>query len=62
MHSVDTHKSMESLSLLLGTSPLHPVPTWLRSVCGRFLSQVLLRPTGVSAVLDYTLGGMQEGV
>ncbi|KAJ2956554.1 hypothetical protein NQZ79_g7601 [Umbelopsis isabellina] len=58
--SVDTHKSMESLSLLLGTSPLHPVPTWLRSVCGRFLSQVLLRPNGVSAVLDYTLGGVQE--
>ncbi|KAM3583327.1 hypothetical protein VKS41_004240 [Umbelopsis sp. WA50703] len=58
--SVDTYKSMESLSLLLGTSPLHPVPAWLRSVCGRFLSQILLRPYGVSAVLDYTLGGMQE--
>ncbi|GAB5590431.1 hypothetical protein Unana1_05331 [Umbelopsis nana] len=57
---VDSYKSMESLSLLLGTSPLHPVPAWLRSICGRFLSQVLLRPKGVSAVLDFTLGGVQE--
>ncbi|KAI8583639.1 hypothetical protein K450DRAFT_222092 [Umbelopsis ramanniana AG] len=58
--SVDSYKSMESLSLLLGTSPLHPVPNWLRSICGRFLSQVLLRPKGVAAVLDFSIGGVQE--
>ncbi|KAI9288933.1 hypothetical protein BC943DRAFT_272773 [Umbelopsis sp. AD052] len=58
--SVDSYKSMESLSLLLGTSPLHPVPNWLRGICGRFLSQVLLRPKGVAAVLDFSIGGIQE--
>lgn len=47
--------------LLLGTSPLHPVPAWLRSICGRFLSRILLKPKGVAVVLDFTVGNMDQG-
>ncbi|SAL97650.1 hypothetical protein [Absidia glauca] len=50
----DLYRAMESLMLLLGTSPLHPVPAWLRSICGRFLSRILLKPKGVAVVLDFT--------
>ncbi|KAG0347662.1 transmembrane and coiled-coil domains-containing protein 7 [Podila humilis] len=50
-------RSLESLTVLLGSSPLHPVPVWLKSVCGRFLSQILLKPGGVRVVLEYMQGG-----
>lgn len=50
-------RSLESLTVLLGSSPLHPVPMWLKSVCGRFLSQILLKPGGVRVVLEYMQGG-----
>ncbi|KAG0029265.1 transmembrane and coiled-coil domains-containing protein 7 [Podila clonocystis] len=50
-------RSLESLTVLLGSSPLHPVPMWLKSICGRFLSQILLKPGGVRVVLEYMQGG-----
>ncbi|KAI9009389.1 hypothetical protein CLU79DRAFT_710972 [Phycomyces nitens] len=56
----DSYRAMESLMLLLGTSPLHPVPAWLRGICGRFLSRILLRPNGVSIVLDFTVGDADQ--
>ncbi|KAI8068543.1 hypothetical protein BC940DRAFT_367058 [Gongronella butleri] len=52
----DPYRAMESLMLLLGTSPLHPAPAWLRAICGRFLSKLLLQPTGVATVLKFTIG------
>ncbi|KAI7881468.1 hypothetical protein K492DRAFT_236650 [Lichtheimia hyalospora FSU 10163] len=51
---------MESLMLLLGTSPLHPVPVWLRSICGRFLSRILLKPKGVATVLEFTVADVEQ--
>ncbi|KAI8335805.1 hypothetical protein BC941DRAFT_354970 [Chlamydoabsidia padenii] len=56
----DLYRAMESLMLLLGTSPLHPVPSWLRSICGRFLSRILMKPKGVAVVLDFTVGNMDQ--
>ncbi|KAI8141137.1 hypothetical protein BJV82DRAFT_620981 [Fennellomyces sp. T-0311] len=56
----DVHRCMESLMLLLGTSPLHPVPGWLRSICGRFLSKILLRPDGVATVIEFTVGDVEQ--
>ncbi|KAI8388768.1 uncharacterized protein BYT42DRAFT_561154 [Radiomyces spectabilis] len=56
----DAYRAMESLMLLLGTSPLHPVPGWLRSICGRFLSRILLKPNGVAIVLEFTLGDAEQ--
>ncbi|CAO3612330.1 unnamed protein product [Cunninghamella blakesleeana] len=56
----DMYRAMESLMLLLGTSPLHPVPAWLRSICGRFLSRILLKPKGVSVVLEFTIGDSSQ--
>ncbi|KAI7853572.1 hypothetical protein BDC45DRAFT_510575 [Circinella umbellata] len=56
----DVHRCMESLMLLLGTSPLHPVPIWLRSICGRFLSKILLRPNGVATVIEFTVGDVEN--
>ena len=58
----DVHRCMESLMLLLGTSPLHPVPIWLRSICGRFLSKILLRPNGVATVIEFTVGDVENGI
>lgn len=55
------YRAMESLMLLLGTSPLHPVPAWLRGICGRFLSRILLKPKGVSVVLEFTIGDTTQG-
>ena len=48
--------------LLLGTSPLHPVPIWLRSICGRVLSKILLRPNGVATVIEFTVGDVENGI
>ncbi|CDS13877.1 hypothetical protein LRAMOSA06051 [Lichtheimia ramosa] len=56
----DVHQCMESLMLLLGTSPLHPVPVWLRSICGRFLSRILLKPKGVATVLEFTVADVEQ--
>ncbi|KAJ8655234.1 hypothetical protein O0I10_009102 [Lichtheimia ornata] len=56
----DVHQCMESLMLLLGTSPLHPVPAWLRSICGRFLSRILLKPRGVATVLEFTVADVEQ--
>ncbi|KAI9264163.1 hypothetical protein BDA99DRAFT_508593 [Phascolomyces articulosus] len=56
----DVHRCMESLMLLLGTSPLHPVPAWLRNICGRFLSKILLRSNGVTAIIEFTVGDVEN--
>lgn len=56
----DLHRALESLMLLLGTSPLHPVPNWLRTICGRFLSRILLKPNGVSIILEFTIGNVDQ--
>ncbi|KAI8092217.1 uncharacterized protein B0P05DRAFT_525301 [Gilbertella persicaria] len=56
----DLARAMESLMSLLGTSPLHPVPNWLRTICGRFLSRILLKPNGVSIVLEFTIGHVEQ--
>ncbi|KAG0180118.1 transmembrane and coiled-coil domains-containing protein 7 [Apophysomyces sp. BC1021] len=56
----DAYRAMETLMLLLGTSPLHPVPQWLRNICGRFLSRILLKPNGVAIVLEFTIGDVDQ--
>ncbi|KAG0241293.1 transmembrane and coiled-coil domains-containing protein 7 [Mortierella sp. GBA43] len=56
--NTEASKSLESLTILLSSSsPTHPTPPWLKSVSGRFLSQILLRPRGVRVVLEYMQGG-----
>ncbi|KAF9418015.1 transmembrane and coiled-coil domains-containing protein 7 [Podila epigama] len=57
--STEAPRSLESLTVLLSSSPSHPVPVWLKSVCGRFLSQILLKPGGVRVVLEYMQGGAE---
>lgn len=52
---------MEALMLLLGSSPLHPIPGWLRNICGRFLSKILLKEDGIATVLEFTVGDSDEG-
>lgn len=57
----DLSRAMESLMSLLSTSSsLHPVPNWLRTMCGRFLSRILLKPNGVSIVLEFTIGHVDQ--
>lgn len=57
----DLSRAMESLMSLLGaSSPLHPIPNWLRTICGRFLSRILLKPNGVSIVLEFTIGHVDQ--
>ncbi|KAL9559749.1 hypothetical protein PS6_000619 [Mucor atramentarius] len=56
----DLPRAMESLMALLGNSPLHPVPNWLRTICGRFLSRILLKPNGVAIVLEFTIGHVDQ--
>ncbi|KAF9109228.1 transmembrane and coiled-coil domains-containing protein 7 [Mortierella sp. AM989] len=56
----DAARSLESLTILLSSSsPMHPTPAWIKSVSGRFLSQILLRPGGVRVVLEYMQGGSE---
>jgi hypothetical protein len=56
--NTEASRSLESLTALLSSaSPTHPTPTWIKSVSGRFLSQILLRPGGVRVVLEYMQGG-----
>ena len=56
----DLPRAMESLMALLGNSPLHPVPNWLRTICGRFLSRILLKPNGVAIILEFTIGYVDQ--
>lgn len=56
----DLPRAMESLMSLLGSSSLHTVPNWLRTICGRFLSRILLKPKGVSIVLEFTIGHVDQ--
>jgi hypothetical protein len=57
----DLSRAMESLMSLLGTSStLHPIPNWLRAICGRFLSRILLKSNGVSIVLEFTIGHVDQ--
>ncbi|KAF9130715.1 hypothetical protein BGW39_002763 [Mortierella sp. 14UC] len=56
--NTEASRSLESLTALLSSaSPTHPTPAWIKSVSGRFLSQILLRPGGVRVVLEYMQGG-----
>ncbi|KAK3809755.1 MAG: hypothetical protein J3R72DRAFT_376914, partial [Linnemannia gamsii] len=56
--TTEASRSLESLTALLSSaSPTHPTPVWIKSVSGRFLSQILLRPGGVRVVLEYMQGG-----
>ncbi|KAF9348787.1 transmembrane and coiled-coil domains-containing protein 7 [Mortierella sp. AD094] len=58
--NTEAARSLESLTILLSSSsPMHPTPAWLKSVSGRFLSQILLRPGGVRVVLEYMQGGAE---
>ncbi|KAF9199682.1 hypothetical protein BGZ49_010174 [Haplosporangium sp. Z 27] len=58
--NTEAARSLESLTTLLSSSsPMHPTPVWLKSVSGRFLSQILLRPGGVRVVLEYMQGGTE---
>lgn len=56
----DVQRAMGSLMSLIGTSSLHPVPSWLRTICGRFLSRILLKPNGVAIVLEFTIGQVEQ--
>lgn len=51
--SADDYKMLECLTGLL-SSPSSP--PWLRSVCGTFLSKVLLREKGVQHVIEFMAG------
>ncbi|KAF9920859.1 hypothetical protein FBU30_009194 [Linnemannia zychae] len=56
--NTEASRSLESLTALLSSaSPTHPTPAWIKTVSGRFLSQILLRPGGVRVVLEYMQGG-----
>ncbi|KAK9764475.1 hypothetical protein K7432_007976 [Basidiobolus ranarum] len=57
----DAFKSLESLTLLLG-SPLNPSPRWLSNVCGRYLTQILLKPSGVNVGMLVILDAVVEGI
>ncbi|KAF9287108.1 hypothetical protein BGZ88_008752 [Linnemannia elongata] len=55
--NTEASRSLESLTAILSSaSPTHPTPAWIKSVSGRFLSQILLRPGGVRVVLEYMQG------
>ncbi|KAI8878263.1 hypothetical protein K501DRAFT_258909 [Backusella circina FSU 941] len=57
----DLSRAIESFMSLIGdASSLHPAPNWLRSICGRFLSRILLKPNGVSVVLEVTIGSVEQ--
>ncbi|CAG8577005.1 7166_t:CDS:10 [Ambispora leptoticha] len=56
----DVYRSLESLMILLGASPLHPAPNWLKGICGRLLTHILLKPDGVKKVIDFMIGGENE--
>ncbi|CAI2174947.1 13312_t:CDS:10 [Funneliformis geosporum] len=58
--SADSFQSLEALTMLLSSSTLHLSPKWFKSVCGRFLSQILLRPNGIRDVIDFMIGGEGE--
>ncbi|CAG8567531.1 1282_t:CDS:10 [Funneliformis mosseae] len=58
--SADSFQSLEALIMLLSSSPLHQSAKWFKSVCGRFLSQILLRPNGIRDVIDFMIGGEGE--
>ncbi|CAH1760594.1 10748_t:CDS:10, partial [Entrophospora sp. SA101] len=49
-------QSLNSLTILLG-SHINPSPKWLINVCGKFLTQILLRPNGVPEVIDFMIDG-----
>ncbi|KAI8601141.1 hypothetical protein EDD21DRAFT_115329 [Dissophora ornata] len=58
--NTEAARSLESLTILLSSSsPTHSIPVWLKSVSGRFLSQILLRPGGVRVVLEYMQGNAE---
>ncbi|CAG8478966.1 12155_t:CDS:10 [Ambispora gerdemannii] len=56
----DDYRSLESLMMLLGASPFHPAPNWLKGICGRLLTHILLKPDGVQKVIDFMIGGESE--
>ncbi|KAI9141783.1 hypothetical protein BKA69DRAFT_1124485 [Paraphysoderma sedebokerense] len=55
-NSADPALTMEALSVLLRPPKASP-PRWLSSVCGRYLSQIVLRKNGIRIVLEFMLGG-----
>ncbi|KAI8973433.1 hypothetical protein BDF20DRAFT_651428 [Mycotypha africana] len=69
----DLVRSMESLMGLLrsdssssnsesqrASSVTEPVPNWLRTISGRFLSRILLKPNGVSVILNFIIGDVEQ--
>ncbi|CAG8768773.1 3655_t:CDS:2, partial [Racocetra fulgida] len=58
---VTSSQHAKALTMLLG-SPLHPAPKWLKNVCGRFLTKILLRPNGVRDVMNFMIDGESEGL
>ncbi|KAJ1963062.1 hypothetical protein GGI12_002272 [Dipsacomyces acuminosporus] len=54
---------LESLTTLMTAAVTHkpkPGPKWFRTMCGRFLSRVLLRPAGVRITIDYMVSGDED--
>ncbi|CAG8437765.1 15274_t:CDS:10 [Acaulospora morrowiae] len=56
----DSFQSLEALTTLLSSSPLHQSPKWLKNVCGRYLTRILLRQNGVKSVIEFMIGGESE--
>ncbi|CAG8442592.1 10650_t:CDS:2 [Acaulospora colombiana] len=56
----DSFQSLEALTTLLASSPSHQPPKWLKNACGRYLTRVLLRPSGVKDVIEFMIGGDGE--
>ncbi|KAI9209551.1 uncharacterized protein BJ171DRAFT_484378 [Polychytrium aggregatum] len=52
--TLDVRIVFESLMILQGTGR-RPPPPWLKKIAGRYLSQLLMRPRGLSTVLQGTL-------
>ncbi|KAI8321083.1 hypothetical protein GQ54DRAFT_262442, partial [Martensiomyces pterosporus] len=62
-NSSESYLLLESLSALMTAAVTHkpkPGPKWFRTLCGRFLSRILLRPAGVRITIDYMVSGDED--
>ncbi|RHZ82627.1 hypothetical protein Glove_106g48 [Diversispora epigaea] len=56
----DSFQSLNALTMLLSSSPIHTSPNWLKNICGQYLTQILLRPNGVKDIMEFMIGDESE--
>ncbi|KAJ1898151.1 hypothetical protein LPJ66_002934 [Kickxella alabastrina] len=56
---MDAYLAMETLTTLLN-SGTNKKPAWFRTLCGRFLARILLRPMGAHVAVDFLVGNDTE--